>query len=274
MTNNYTKIMISGEGGQGVQTIAKILFEVLSEKFEYATYIPSFGPEQRGTPSIAFVQSSDKNLNYPRFDKADYLIILRERAISKVEEYCDKNTTIIFDSSAVRAHLLPKAHKKIYGIPAMKLANTELTPQVLNVVILGVIANLIFKFEKNDIWKHIKLNLGKKFIQKPKLEEINKTALNLAYSINFEDKIFSDPKYRSSDEIIIHSNNEKTAVIIPKYCKGCGICIYKCPVKALKFGEVLGIYGTPVPEIDLEKCIACGNCFRFCPDSAIKVEKN
>jgi len=66
----------------------------------------------------------------------------------------------------------------------------------------------------------------------------------------------------------------KTAYINPKSCKGCSICVEKCPVKALAFGDTLGVYATPVPDIDLEKCIACGNCKRFCPDAAIKVDKD
>ena len=57
-------------------------------------------------------------------------------------------------------------------------------------------------------------------------------------------------------------------------CTGCGTCIEKCPVKALSFGEDLGVFAFPVTKIDLEKCIVCGNCRRFCPDGAIGVDKN
>ncbi|HPL01377.1 MAG: 4Fe-4S binding protein [Patescibacteria group bacterium] len=73
--------------------------------------------------------------------------------------------------------------------------------------------------------------------------------------------------------MIISKNREREAFISPELCKGCGICIEKCPVGALKFGDEIGVYGNPIPEIDIDKCINCGNCFRFCPDCAIKVKK-
>jgi len=60
--------------------------------------------------------------------------------------------------------------------------------------------------------------------------------------------------------------------LFPGLCKGCGLCIEKCPVKCLKWSKVLGVYGTPVVEAD-DKCIACGICQEVCPDCAINVEK-
>ncbi|MBP2635220.1 MAG: ndhI 3 [Firmicutes bacterium] len=57
-------------------------------------------------------------------------------------------------------------------------------------------------------------------------------------------------------------------------CKGCGLCIEKCPVKCIDWSEGLGVYGTPRVEADMKKCILCGICQMVCPDCAIRVEKN
>ena len=43
-----TKIVLAGEGGQGVQSIAKILVEAGYEAGKEVLYIPNFGVEQRG----------------------------------------------------------------------------------------------------------------------------------------------------------------------------------------------------------------------------------
>ena len=56
--------------------------------------------------------------------------------------------------------------------------------------------------------------------------------------------------------------------IIPKFCKGCGICVAFCPKKILALDELGKIYVT-----EPEKCIACGQCELRCPDYAIKVRK-
>ncbi|KJS12192.1 MAG: 4Fe-4S ferredoxin [Peptococcaceae bacterium BRH_c8a] len=55
-------------------------------------------------------------------------------------------------------------------------------------------------------------------------------------------------------------------------CKGCGLCVQKCPKKCMSWSDVLGVYGTPSVKIN-DECIACGICQNFCPDCAITVDK-
>ncbi len=68
--------------------------------------------------------------------------------------------------------------------------------------------------------------------------------------------------------------------IYTELCKGCGLCIAKCPVNAkegnescLHWSKEVGLYATPAVEPDPDKCIACGICETICPDSAIRIEK-
>lgn len=56
-------------------------------------------------------------------------------------------------------------------------------------------------------------------------------------------------------------------------CKGCGLCIVKCPKKCLNWSKEVGLYQTPCVEPNPQDCIACGMCALTCPDSAIKVVK-
>ncbi|ACB83624.1 4Fe-4S dicluster domain-containing protein [Natranaerobius thermophilus] len=61
--------------------------------------------------------------------------------------------------------------------------------------------------------------------------------------------------------------------LFPGLCKGCGLCMEKCPKNVISWSDQLGVYGTPAVEIDAEGCIYCGICEQVCPDVAIKVEK-
>ena len=61
--------------------------------------------------------------------------------------------------------------------------------------------------------------------------------------------------------------------VFPELCKGCGLCIEKCPKKCMSWSNVLGVYGTPSVEIDQEECTTCGICENFCPDCAISVAR-
>ena len=71
------------------------------------------------------------------------------------------------------------------------------------------------------------------------------------------------------------TDQKKKVVVFHGLCKGCGLCVEKCPFKAIRFSQKdLGVYSTPSVEIDIEKCTACGICETVCPDSALKVKGN
>jgi len=57
-------------------------------------------------------------------------------------------------------------------------------------------------------------------------------------------------------------------------CKGCGLCMEKCPVQCLEWSNELGVYGTPtvIPK-DQDSCTGCGICALVCPDCAITIER-
>jgi len=273
MKKDLSKILIAGEGGQGIQTIAKILSQALVDAGFFVSYIPQFGPEQRGAPSVAFIQFSKSQINYPKFDTADLAIILRRRAINPVQNYLNRETEILFDSSTIPRKLFSQNNSHIFAIPATKLAEEHYSIKSQNIIVLAATAKHFFDYPKNALWQLVEKQLAKKFAKSAQLKSSTKAGFDFAYDYQLENKRFSKPEYDTSSEIIVRSNAERTAVIVPKYCKGCGICIIKCPPKCLKFGKTLGVYGTPTPDIDIEACITCGNCFNFCPDSAIRVEK-
>ncbi len=58
-------------------------------------------------------------------------------------------------------------------------------------------------------------------------------------------------------------------------CKGCGLCIEKCPSKTIGWSERVGIYGSPTvePGHGEKDCVACKMCQIICPDCAILIEK-
>jgi 2-oxoglutarate ferredoxin oxidoreductase subunit delta len=57
-----------------------------------------------------------------------------------------------------------------------------------------------------------------------------------------------------------------------EWCKGCGVCIEKCPVKALVASKEMNRKGyfPPVMAPD-HKCNNCRLCELICPDFAIGV---
>ncbi len=61
--------------------------------------------------------------------------------------------------------------------------------------------------------------------------------------------------------------------VFPGFCKGCGLCLQKCPQKCLSWSDTLGVYGTLSVQNDSSRCITCGICQNVCPDCALLVER-
>jgi 2-oxoglutarate ferredoxin oxidoreductase subunit gamma len=171
-----TKIVLAGEGGHGVQSIAKILVEAGYAANKEVLYIPNFGVEQRGGVSIAFCQIADETIGEPRFSKGDIVIMLSDRAIDRCSTYVDENTTVIYDTSICNIKPQMKA-KNIIGIPANKIANDELSARVFNIIILGTIIKATGVVDIKYIKDAMEKALGKKFDAKPELRELNHKAL-------------------------------------------------------------------------------------------------
>ena len=171
-----TKIVLAGEGGQGVQSIAKILVEAGYEAEKNVLYIPNFGVEQRGGVSIAFCQIADEKIGEPRFSKGDIVIMLSDRAIDRCSTYISKDSTVIYDTSActVKPEVVAK---EIIGIPANEIANKELSSRVFNIIILGALLSATDVVKIESVKEAMEKALGKKFAVKPELRELNHKAL-------------------------------------------------------------------------------------------------
>lgn len=266
-----TKIIIVGMGGQGVQTIAKILTLVAAQKSLGVSYIPQFGVEQRGTPSVAFIVLDSKKIGYPLFDIADWALILHPRAIASTVNHIDQKTKIIFDSSLMSAEKIGKKTVNLFGLPAVKLATEKSSSRLANLIVLGQISRILeLPFEL--VWKNTAETLEKK-LKNETARKASRDALLMGYESLPEKKVFSRPSYQPKTGTIIFDGDGKQGFLISERCKSCGICVAKCPVGAIKMGHNTGVFASPLPEIDMAKCTVCGNCSLFCPDGAIKTEK-
>lgn len=175
-------MVLAGEGGQGVQSIAKILVEAAYESGKQVLYIPNFGVEQRGGVSIAFCQIADEIIGEPRFSKGDIIIMLSDRAIDRCADYADENATVVYDTSVCKKTPTCKC-KRLIGIDANKIANEQLSARVFNIIVLGVLLAATNVVELDDVKNAMELALGKKFAAKPELRELNHKALEMGINM-------------------------------------------------------------------------------------------
>ncbi len=174
------RIALAGEGGQGVQSVAEILAEAAYNNNQQALYIPNFGLEQRGGVSIAFIQFSDVRIGAPKFHKADVVVALSERAVSRTAIYSGPETLFVYDSGfKVSPEELPREAKKVIGIPAIETANKELHPRVFNIIIMGAVIGLTQVVSFEAAKAALESKLAYKFEKNPSLRELNFKALEI-----------------------------------------------------------------------------------------------
>ena len=85
MTIMKEEIVIAGFGGQGVLSMGKILaYSGLMEDKE-VTWMPSYGPEQRGGTANVTVILSDDRISSPVLNSYDTAVILNQQSLDKFE---------------------------------------------------------------------------------------------------------------------------------------------------------------------------------------------
>lgn len=161
------KILLAGEGGQGIQLAAEVLAHAAFLEGKEASLIPNFGVEQRGGVSLAFVIIGE-DASYPKFDKADLLAIFCDRAYKRIKRYIDSKTRVIYG---------PAMSEKISHHSQKILSTRDLPDKVWNILVLGEILRLTQIVKKKSLEKALQEKLGEKFAKNPELEALNFKAL-------------------------------------------------------------------------------------------------
>ncbi|MBP3285840.1 MAG: 2-oxoacid:acceptor oxidoreductase family protein [Prevotella sp.] len=130
------EIIISGFGGQGVLSMGKILaYSGLMDDKE-VTWMPAYGPEQRGGTANVTVIVSDEKISSPILSKFDIAIVLNQPSLEKFEPKLKPGGILIYDGYGI---LNPPTRKDItvYRIDAMDKAAEMKNSKVFNMIVLG-----------------------------------------------------------------------------------------------------------------------------------------
>ncbi len=130
------EIIISGFGGQGVLSMGKILaYAGLMDNLE-VTWMPAYGPEQRGGTANVTVILSDSPISSPVLDTFDCAVILNQQSLDKFESKVKPGGTIIYDPSGI--HRKPeRTDINIIAVDAMEAAMELGNMKTYNMILLG-----------------------------------------------------------------------------------------------------------------------------------------
>ena len=132
------EIIIAGFGGQGVLSMGKILaYSGLMEDKE-VTWMPAYGPEQRGGTANVTVIVSDDRIASPVLSKYDVAIVLNQPSLDKFQPKVKPGGIIIYDDNGI---INPPTREDItvYKISAMTKAAEMKNSKVFNMIVLGAL---------------------------------------------------------------------------------------------------------------------------------------
>ena len=134
-------IVIAGFGGQGVLSMGKILaYAGLMDGLE-VTWMPAYGPEQRGGTANVTVILSDRPISSPVLDKFDTAVVLNQQSLDKFESKVKPGGLLIYDAYGI--HRRPgRTDIIVREIPAMDAAVEMGNSKTYNMIVLGAILGM------------------------------------------------------------------------------------------------------------------------------------
>jgi len=134
-----TEIRIAGTGGMGVVLAgvivgnAAVVYGGLN-----AVQSQSYGSEARGTAAKSEVIVSDESIRYPKVRKADYSVLMSQKALEMYLKDAREDGVLIVDPDLVRADDIEGAYE-VVKVPAMKIADNLGLRLSSNMVMLGAL---------------------------------------------------------------------------------------------------------------------------------------
>ncbi|HXK75892.1 MAG TPA: 2-oxoacid:acceptor oxidoreductase family protein [Bacteroidaceae bacterium] len=177
------EIIIAGFGGQGVLSMGKILaYSGLMEDKE-VSWMPAYGPEQRGGTANVTVIVSDEKVSSPILSTYDVAIVLNQPSLEKFEPKVKPGGMIIYDGYGI---INPPTRKdiKVYRIDAMDAATEMKNTKAFNMIVLGGLLGLCPMVKIESVLKALKKTLPERHHHLiPMNEEAIKKGADLIYEV-------------------------------------------------------------------------------------------
>jgi 2-oxoglutarate ferredoxin oxidoreductase subunit gamma len=136
------EIRLSGEGGQGLVLVGKILAEAAAIYDGInATQSQSYGPEARGGASRSEVILSDEDIDFPKAVELDLLLALTQKACDRYVGDLKTDGILLIDCDAVAT--VPEGPYQVLAVPVIRTAEEKLGRSIVaNIVSLGIITRI------------------------------------------------------------------------------------------------------------------------------------
>lgn len=143
------------------------------------TYFPSYGAEQRGGTANCFVVISDQDIDAPKVNMADYLVVLNQPSMERFSESV-KNGGALFVNSSIVTDIPQYRDIDIVPVEAGNIAAELGTPKVMNLVMTGAVIGYSDLLPADNVLQTAFRKLGAK---RPELNPLNEAAFKRGFEI-------------------------------------------------------------------------------------------
>jgi pyruvate ferredoxin oxidoreductase gamma subunit len=255
--DNSIEIRWHGRGGQGAVTSAELTALAAIHEGKYAQAFPSFGPERRGAPVLAFNRISTANPIRVRsgVTKPDIVVVLDPGLVTliNVTEGLVPGGTLIVNSPKSVEELKQEftGDWKFGVVDASSIAKDLLKVNIVNTTMLGALIKLTGAIKLESLDEPLKERFGAR--AKSNFEACMKAYNNIVIS----EITTSGPKKEKSfkaDKVLTWKDLKV----------GCAVT-EAGNTKLFRTGD----WKSQHPVWDDSKCIKCGICSLFCPEGCI-----
>lgn len=138
------EIRLHGRGGQGAVTSAELLAMAAIKEGKYGQAFPSFGPERRGAPVVAFFRIDEKQIKIrSNINEPDVVLVLDPSILRIVNVTAGLKgdgvlvTNTKYRADEIREELNLKCNLAV--VDATKIAREELGLPITNTTMLGAL---------------------------------------------------------------------------------------------------------------------------------------
>jgi pyruvate ferredoxin oxidoreductase gamma subunit len=255
--SKLTEIRWHGRGGQGAVTSAELLALAAIEEGKFAQAFPSFGPERRGAPVLAFnrVSESEHIRTRAAVTQPDIVVVLDPGllGIIDVTSGLKDGGTLIVNSSKrlVDIKLEIGGPWRLAVVNATTIALELLKVPIVNTTMLGALVKTTDIVKLDSLLGPIEERFGK-------LAQRNIEACKKAYEETSVAE-FSPAAKRAERAYVKES--------LPSWQELAPGAVVTEPGNARSYRS--GDWRAERPVFNHDRCIKCGICSLFCPEDCI-----
>ena len=130
--------VFSGSGGQGIMSAGITLAQAAIDMGKHATYLPEYGPEQRGGSAKCTVVISDEPIVSPLPKNCDNLIVMNEQAYAKFGEDVKPGGILLANACRIK-DTDERDDITVISAPVDDLAEEVGNPKTANIILIGIL---------------------------------------------------------------------------------------------------------------------------------------